>query len=73
MLKGFYQGLNFDLAICEHCGNRPKSDVEECEVCHSHDISVINRVCGYLGWAKIKGESRMNDAKIAEIRDRVSM
>ena len=73
MLKGFYQGLNFDLAICEHCGNRPKADVEECEVCHSHDISVINRVCGYLSFTKIKGQSRMNDAKMAEIKDRVSM
>lgn len=73
MDKGFYQGVNFDLAICENCGHRPNADVEECPKCHSHDISVINRVCGYLGWTKIKGTSRMNDAKIAEIRDRKSM
>lgn len=73
MGKGFYQGVNFDLAICENCGHRPNADVEECPKCHSHDISVINRVCGYLGWTKIKGTSRMNDAKIAEIRDRKSM
>lgn len=73
MGKGFYQGVNFDLAICENCGHRPSADVEECPKCHSHDISVINRVCGYLGWTKIKGTSRMNDAKIAEIKDRKSM
>lgn len=73
MGKGFYQGVNFDLAICENCGHRPSTDVEECPKCHSHDISVINRVCGYLGWTKIKGTSRMNDAKIAEIKDRKSM
>lgn len=73
MGKGFYQGINFDLAICENCGHRPNADVEECPKCHSHNISVINRVCGYLGWTKIKGTSRMNDAKIAEIKDRVCM
>ncbi|QBP32968.1 anaerobic ribonucleoside-triphosphate reductase, large subunit [Enterobacteria phage CHB7] len=73
MGKGFYQGVNFDLAICENCGHRPNEDVDECPKCHSHDISVINRVCGYLGWTKIKGTSRMNDAKIAEIKDRVCM
>ncbi|EIH6462373.1 anaerobic ribonucleoside-triphosphate reductase [Shigella flexneri] len=73
MGKGFYQGVNFDLAICENCGHRPSADVEECPKCNSHDISVINRVCGYLGWTKIKGTSRMNDAKIAEIKDRKSM
>lgn len=73
MGKGFYQGVNFDLAICENCGYRPSADIEECPKCHSHDISVINRVCGYLGWTKIKGTSRMNDAKIAEIKDRKSM
>ena len=73
MGKGFYQGVNFDLAICENCGHRPNADVEECPKCHSHDISVINRVCGYLSFTKIKGQSRMNDAKMAEIKDRVSM
>lgn len=73
MGKGFYQGVNFDLAICENCGHRPSADVELCPKCNSHDISVINRVCGYLGWTKIKGTSRMNDAKIAEIQDRKSM
>lgn len=73
MGKGFYQGINFDLAICENCGHRPDGDVENCPECGSHDISVINRVCGYLSFSKLKGDTRMNASKMAEIRDRVSM
>lgn len=72
MDMGFYQGVNFDLAICECCGARPKSTTQ-CDQCGSTDISVINRVCGYLGFSKVKGDTRMNDAKLAEIRDRKSM
>ncbi|XAO54276.1 ribonucleotide reductase of class III (anaerobic) large subunit [Yersinia phage vB_YenM_P778] len=72
MDKGFYQGVNFDLAICECCGARPKS-TDVCDSCGSTDISVINRVCGYLGFSKVKGETRMNDAKMAEIKDRICM
>lgn len=73
MNKGFYQGVNFDLAICENCGYRPDGDVDSCPECGSHDVSVINRTCGYLSFSKIKGDTRMNDAKMAEIRDRKSM
>lgn len=72
MSKGFYQGVNFDLAICEHCHQRTKT-TDECDNCGSDKISVINRVCGYLGWTKLNGESRMNDAKLAEIQDRKCM
>lgn len=72
MGMGFYQGVNFDLAICENCGHRPES-TDSCDKCGSTDISVINRVCGYLGFSKVKGDTRMNDSKLAEIRDRKSM
>ena len=72
MSKGFYQGINFDLAICENCHQRTEN-TEKCDHCGSGEISVINRVCGYLGWTKLKGRSRMNDAKLAEIQDRKSM
>lgn len=72
MGMGFYQGVNFDLAICECCGTRTKN-TETCDGCGSTDISVINRVCGYLGFSKVKGDTRMNDAKLAEIADRKSM
>lgn len=72
MSKGFYQGVNFDLAVCEHCGHRPDNQ-QQCEKCGSTDISVINRVCGYLGFSKVKGDTRFNPSKLAEIRDRKSM
>lgn len=72
MGMGFYQGINFDLAICECCGSRTKT-TDICDGCGSTDISVINRVCGYLGFSKVKGDTRMNDGKLAEIRDRVCM
>ncbi|AZV02165.1 ribonucleotide reductase of class III, large subunit [Pectobacterium phage Arno162] len=72
MQAGYYQGVNFDLAICECCGHRPKS-TEKCDACGSEDISVINRVCGYLGFSKVKGSTRMNEGKMAEIRDRKCM
>ena len=33
----------------------------------------INRVCGYLGYSKVSGDTKMNDAKMAEVHDRKSM
>lgn len=74
MEHGFYQGVNFDACTCEHCGatfSNPHEMV--CPKCGSKDLTVISRTCGYLGYSKIHGESRMNDAKMAEIRDRKSM
>ena len=74
MEHGFYQGINFDACTCEHCGksfSNPSAPV--CPVCGSTDVTVISRTCGYLGYSKLHGESRMNDAKMAEIKDRVSM
>ena len=39
----------------------------------TNDITTINRVCGYLGYSRVDGTSKMNDAKLAEIADRKSM
>ena len=39
----------------------------------TNDITTINRVCGYLGYSRVDGTSKMNDAKLAEIKDRKSM
>ena len=33
----------------------------------------IDRMNGYLGFTRVHGETRYNDAKNAEIKDRVSM
>ena len=73
MSMGFYQGVNFDAAYCEDCGKHSTNSGNTCPHCGSTDISVISRVCGYLGFSNVHGKSRMNDAKMAEIKDRKSM
>lgn len=70
---GFYEGVNFELVICEDCGNRLKHEVEECPKCRSKNIMSLSRACGYISYKKIHGDTRFNDAKLAEINDRVSM
>lgn len=73
MSMGFYQGVNFDAAYCEDCGKHSINVGNTCPHCGSHNLSVISRVCGYLGYSNVNGKTRMNDAKMAEIADRVSM
>ena len=46
---------------------------DTCPNCGSHDITEINRVSGYLGYSRIHGDTRMNNTKMAEIKDRKSM
>lgn len=70
---GFYQGVNFDAGYCEDCGKHSTNVGNTCPHCGSHNLSVISRVCGYLGYSNVNGKSRMNDAKMTEIKDRVSM
>ena len=73
MEKGFYQGVNFDSAYCNECGEHSTNVLDHCPKCGSRNISVISRVCGYLGYSNVNGISRMNDGKMAEIVNRVSM
>lgn len=73
MSMGFYQGINFDAAYCEDCGSHSTNVGNTCPHCGSHNLSIISRVCGYLGYSNVNGKSRMNDAKMAEIKDRKSM
>lgn len=70
---GFYQGVNFDAAYCEDCGKHSTNVGNTCPHCGSHDLTIISRTCGYLAYSNVNGKSRMNDAKMAEIKDRVSM
>lgn len=70
---GFYQGVNFDSAYCNHCGGHSYNVMSTCPYCGSHNLTVISRVCGYLGYSNVNGKTRMNDGKMAEIRDRKSM
>ena len=73
MALGFYQGVNFDSAYCNECGRHSTNVLNKCPYCGSTNISVISRVCGYLGYSNVNGHTRMNDGKMAEIRNRVSM
>lgn len=73
MKKGFYQGVNFDSAYCGDCGTHSTNVLFKCPHCGSANLSVISRVCGYLGYSNVNGMSRMNDGKMAEIKNRVSM
>lgn len=73
MLLGFYQGVNFVLAVCSGCGHRPNKHVEACPMCGSKHVTIIDRVCGYLGVSYCNGETRFNDSKLAEVKDRISM
>ena len=72
MRFGFYEGINMDLDYCEDCGHKG-IDMHICDICGSTNITEIDRMNGYLGYNKVKGKSRYNPAKVAEIADRVSM
>lgn len=53
---GFYQGVNFDAAYCEDCGKHSTNVGNTCPHCGSHNLSVISRVCGYLGYSNVNGK-----------------
>ena len=73
MKMGFYFGVNIEKSYCGECGIEVEDGIDICPHCGSHDITTINRVCGYLGYSRVDGTSKMNDAKLAEIKDRKSM
>ena len=72
MKLGLYQGVNLALSFCDSCGHE-ELNMNECPVCGSKDITKIDRMNGYLSYSRVKGESRLNEAKMSEIDDRVSM
>ena len=72
MDMGFYEGINLALSYCEDCGYE-QLDMDVCPKCGSSMITKIDRMNGYLGFTRVKGKSRYNEAKVDEIKDRVSM
>ena len=72
MKKGFYEGVNLSLAYCDNCGHQ-ELDMDVCPKCGSKNLTKIDRMNGYLSYSRVKGDTRLNAAKMAEIAERVSM
>ena len=72
MDKGFYEGVNLAMCYCEDCGYQ-QVEMDICPKCGSKMITKIDRMNGYLGFTRVHGDTRYNEAKNAEIKDRVSM
>ncbi len=73
MEHGFYSGVNFDACHCDDCSHMGIDFNGQCPKCGSTKYTEFNRTCGYLGYSKVHGDTRFNDAKMAEIRERKSM
>ena len=72
MTKGYYEGVNLSLAYCDDCGHEELA-MDVCPVCGSKNLTKIDRMNGYLSYSRVKGDTRLNEAKMAEIAERKSM
>lgn len=72
MDMGFYEGVNLSLSYCDDCGHE-ELDMDVCPKCGSKNLTKIDRMNGYLSYSRVNGDTRLNDAKMAEIADRKSM
>lgn len=72
MDMGFYEGVNLALSYCDDCGHQ-ELNMDVCPKCGSRNLTKIDRMNGYLSYSRVKGDTRLNQAKMEEIKDRVSM
>ncbi|MDE6181637.1 MAG: anaerobic ribonucleoside-triphosphate reductase, partial [Eubacteriales bacterium] len=72
MELGFYEGVNLSLSYCDDCGHSELGN-EKCSKCGSENLTKIDRMNGYLSYSRIHGDTRLNSAKMSEIKDRKSM
>ncbi|MEG0805427.1 MAG: anaerobic ribonucleoside-triphosphate reductase [Lachnospiraceae bacterium] len=72
MDMGLYEGVNLSLAYCDDCGHE-ELEMDICPECGSRNLTKIDRMNGYLSYSRVKGDTRLNSAKMAEIADRKSM
>lgn len=72
MDMGFYEGVNLSLAYCDDCGHQ-ELEMDVCPKCGSKNLTKIERMNGYLSYSRVKGDTRLNDAKMVEISERKSM
>ena len=69
MDMGFYEGVNLSLAYCGH----QELEMDVCPKCGSKNLTKIDRMNGYLSYSRVHGDTRLNEAKMAEIAERKSM
>ncbi len=63
-----YSSVNHNRNRCMDCGYEDAAEnLEECPVCHSHNIDRLQRITGYL----VGTTDRWNRAKLSELNDRV--
>ncbi len=72
MKMGLYEGVNLSLAYCDDCGHE-ELEMDVCPKCGSKNLTKIERMNGYLSYSRVHGDTRLNDAKMAEIAERKSM
>ncbi|MCR5686697.1 MAG: anaerobic ribonucleoside-triphosphate reductase [Lachnospiraceae bacterium] len=72
MEMGLYEGVNMSLAYCDDCGHQ-ELEIDVCPKCGSRNLTKIDRMNGYLSYSRVHGDTRLNDAKMAEIAERKSM
>lgn len=72
MDMGFYEGVNLSLSYCDDCGHQ-ELEMDVCPKCGSRNLTKIDRMNGYLSYSRVKGDTRLNEAKMAEIAERKSM
>ncbi len=72
MALGYYEGVNLSLAYCDDCGHQ-ELEMDVCPVCGSKNLTKIDRMNGYLSYSRVHGDTRLNEAKMAEIAERKSM
>lgn len=73
MDKGFYEGVNLSICYCNTCGYQTVDVNDDCPACGSKDLTKIDRMNGYLAYSRVRGDTRLNKGKMAEIKDRISM
>lgn len=71
MKLGLYEGVNMELSYCE-CGHA-ELNMDVCPRCGSKNLTKISRMNGYLSYSRVKGDTRLNQAKMDEISERKSM
>ena len=72
MELGFYEGVNLELSYCDDCGHE-ELNMDVCPKCGSRNLTKISRMNGYLSYSRVKGDTRLNKGKMAELAERRSM